>query len=477
MLWPSRIAITLVAAILATPFAHVVAEDTAVDASAPLRYRRIYAPADAIRDWPRGNIRYLPVDPSEFDRLVEAAQSTSTSAHTVPRARVETMHLKGRLVDGKEFEGQGTLHIVTDDEASTSAVPFSPCNLAMDAISWTKPDAAATLSAASDGDTMLLVSRSGSLAFDWSLRASQNAAGVAQFDLVLPRAPEHELSLDLPESMGLAASTGLVSEKASQEKHLRTWRIELGGATRTTVRVMPREALTVHGPAAFVRTATTYELSQRGIDITSQWRLDLQQDTLRQIEILMDPAVRLVSAKVGDAACEWTVREANAQERRVVIVLPEHGHGGQRTVRLSALAPLMPDEFFALPTLVPGASLAWQEGTLSLLVPATYELKHLTPELCRQSKAGQLAAPLAGRSIELQCYAPEASARVLVSRQRERPRVAIGTALIAGEIGSTARVTADFELLTGERFNLHAHLFEPWAIESVETVPSHALGD
>ena len=38
-------------------------EQPAEDNSArPLRYRRIFAPADRVQDWPRGRVRYVPVD-------------------------------------------------------------------------------------------------------------------------------------------------------------------------------------------------------------------------------------------------------------------------------------------------------------------------------------------------------------------------------------------------------------------------------
>ena len=42
--------------------------------SSPLRFRRIYAPAERVQDWPRGTARYVPVEGEEFERLLKAAQ-------------------------------------------------------------------------------------------------------------------------------------------------------------------------------------------------------------------------------------------------------------------------------------------------------------------------------------------------------------------------------------------------------------------
>ena len=38
-----------------------------------IEFRRVFAPADRIKDWPKGIERYLPIEASEFERLVQAA--------------------------------------------------------------------------------------------------------------------------------------------------------------------------------------------------------------------------------------------------------------------------------------------------------------------------------------------------------------------------------------------------------------------
>ena len=46
-------------------------------AARALRFRRVYAPADQVEDWPRGNAKYMPMEPAEFERLLKIAQSTA----------------------------------------------------------------------------------------------------------------------------------------------------------------------------------------------------------------------------------------------------------------------------------------------------------------------------------------------------------------------------------------------------------------
>jgi len=40
-----------------------------------IRFRRVYAPADRLKDWPRDQVRYVPMEKTEFERLVGAAQA------------------------------------------------------------------------------------------------------------------------------------------------------------------------------------------------------------------------------------------------------------------------------------------------------------------------------------------------------------------------------------------------------------------
>ena len=57
-------------------------------AAAPLRFRRVLTPAERIEDWPRGEFKYLPVEPAEFDRLLSAAGRASGEARQESQARI-----------------------------------------------------------------------------------------------------------------------------------------------------------------------------------------------------------------------------------------------------------------------------------------------------------------------------------------------------------------------------------------------------
>ena len=61
------------------------AQQTLPEGDVALRFRRVYAPADRLKDWPRGNTRYVPMSVTEFERLVRAAKTEADTQGVSPR--------------------------------------------------------------------------------------------------------------------------------------------------------------------------------------------------------------------------------------------------------------------------------------------------------------------------------------------------------------------------------------------------------
>ena len=53
------------------------AADTTSQADQAIIFRRVYAPADSIEEWPRGNVRNLMMERNELDRLLTTVRSSS----------------------------------------------------------------------------------------------------------------------------------------------------------------------------------------------------------------------------------------------------------------------------------------------------------------------------------------------------------------------------------------------------------------
>ena len=159
-----------------------------------MRFRRVLAPADRIQDWPRGDFKYLPVEPAEFDRLLSAAGGASTDPQQQSQARIASAAYSARLLGKATLRGEATLQVF---HAGGGPRPLSlhPCSLAFSKVHWTaaesaKPAAApAAIGMDSDGRLQAFVDRGGSLGLVWSLAGHRDADAAAAFALELPSSP------------------------------------------------------------------------------------------------------------------------------------------------------------------------------------------------------------------------------------------------------------------------------------------------
>ena len=94
---------------LSTPAAESAPAEAKGDASA-LRFRRIYLPEDRLDQWPRGDVRYLPLDATEFERMVARLQHGWASA-APPAAEIARATYSARLSGNSLVEGKATLEV------------------------------------------------------------------------------------------------------------------------------------------------------------------------------------------------------------------------------------------------------------------------------------------------------------------------------------------------------------------------------
>ncbi len=479
----------------------------AVRAESPLRYRRVYAPADRLKDWPRGNARYLPVDPAEFDRLIAAVKARRAAAELPQALALRSAQYKARLVGETLVDGEAVLDPALPAD-SRRRLTLDPWSLAVVEAFWQNPSRQpAELRTGSDGKLAVMVDgRLGPLVVTWSLRGRRGASGSIEFDVELPPCPLSRLVVELPkhlgpvverlpdvpakpaaqpldEARGPAAprfsgeSAVVVQETAVPDGDL-LWRIELGGHHRVRLRVVPIEHLDSTRLWDSVRQATVYDLSLRGIDVTAQWTLDVPQVALKRLMMELDPGLRLVAARYGEAAVRWSVVGPTGEGRTTLVALelPEPLRGPGRVLRLSALGPVELGRRWKLPEMRP-RGVFWQEGTVRLLVPAPLAIEHLAAAGARQVGAGPLPAPRTGEAVDLQCFAPAAGVEVVLARPQAPLQWDCGTSVELGGATMSAQIAAYLQVADGEQFQVTADVGRRWSVHSVESVPAEALDD
>ena len=158
---------------------------------------------------------------------------------------------------------------------------------------------------------------------------------------------------------------------------------------------------------------------------------------------------------------------------RLVLELPEVVRGASRVLRLTAMAPLRLGESTMLPR-IEAKGVAWQDGTLSVLLPDPFQLEQLVAFSCRQSKTGPLPAALSAKARIAMLRTRCDGKKILVARQAKplscRRHRSCGWVLARKP--SRRRPAVE----SGERFSRPRTCPTQWIIESVTTTPEEAAG-
>lgn len=443
-----------------------------------LRFRRVFTPSDRLKDWPRDNTRYVPMDKGEFESLVQRAGAGAGpwtgSEPPATRAARYTARLSGdSLVDG-----EAALDVAAP-VAGPAIVWLVPCGLAVSEAAWLgeKPRPAA-LSVGADGRLSVGAAQPGQLQLKWSLRGQRSVSGAVEFSVELPASPAIRLTLQLPKHLTPVVESAIVAREGAAAEGMLRWSVELGGRNRFRLRLVPNEDLDPARKPNGVRPSLTYEVSLRGMEASAEWALDIPYGPLRQVVVDLDPSLQLAAARCGGRDVPWkAVGTAEAgHATRVVLELPEPIQGMGRVLRLGAVGPSVIGNRWRLPTLRP-EGLFWQEGTTTLIVPAPLTLEQLAVTGGRQTQAAPLPAPRSGQVAEFQMFAPDASIDVVLARPDSPLTFDCGTALELSGVDMAAEVKARFRIAEGERFQIDADVSRHWIIDSVETVPAQALED
>ncbi len=433
----------------------------------PLRYRRVYVPADSVDRWPRGAVRYLPIDPDEFERLLAAAESSGENEAVGPR--ITSAEYRARFADRCLIDGAGRLTIAAPARRPTS-LSWHRSNLAVSHLRWTPDDRPAT-AGLTEGDWCVRVEGDGELLFDWTRAATAANQRATVFDLQFPPSPVGTLVLDLPDDLTPVVDRGLVSAGEWIDEGVRQWRINLGGHSQTQLELRSEAAPAEPPPVGGAVTRTDYTATARGIDIVSTWTLEDVRAIGRRLQAAVDRELTITAVRVDGMGADWVLEDAPAG-RRVAVTLPEGVDAC--VVEFVGQSPLPMGEARTLPRAWP-TSVLWRGGTIGLSVSDQWEIDELRP-----SETIQAPAPAGAADVwraEYRCLSAQAAVALAVRPVAPRLSVSGGTAVEVSGTGATARFVGDIVCVRGVAFELPIELAAAWQIDSVAAIPADYLDD
>ena len=287
-------------------------------------------PAERIKDWPTGSEKYLPIDAAEFERLAAAAPYRGAAASSLPAAAITSARYEAKLV-GNHLAGQATLDVVLAGPRRRM-LPLEPCNLALGPVTWDAEQPRRRQEPAGPGGGRRRGGRArcpiaGRRRRGGRRRRPAGRQGGSQrpvtLRLVLGRSSlsgrrrgvrrsrfprtASELWLELPKDLTPAADRGLLVASEPAGPAARRWHIELGGRRWLRLRILPAGMASHRPQLALLRESRTYDFSLRGVDVSAQWRIQVLNEPLQQVNVVLDPGLQLISARLGDVSIPWSV--------------------------------------------------------------------------------------------------------------------------------------------------------------------------
>ncbi len=138
----------------------------------------------------------------------------------------------------------------------------------------------------------------------------------------LPPSPSIQLQLQLPPGLIPAVEQGFVTKlpstgaassapttpgpsKDADRQTMQTWQIDLGGQNQVVLHLSPRDLLGEHRPLTLVRQSLVYDVAPQGLQLSAELKLDVLGEPVRQLTLLVDRPLELVTARCGDAQIPW----------------------------------------------------------------------------------------------------------------------------------------------------------------------------
>ncbi len=469
------------ALLLSTALSSVRAEEPAD--SKQLRFRRVYAPANRMSDWPTGGGKYLPLETDEFQRLLDAVRTGGAENHGSFSSRITAAEYRAELTGEQALSGRATLAIAHSGE-SPGMLTLEPISAAVHKTAWDLPGKEANaeikkplFGVDSSGKTRVLVEQSGRLIIDWSLAREHDSGEAMEYLCEFPACPVNVLRLDLPKDLTPTSDKGVISSEQSPADGRRLRRIDLGGNSRFHLRLAAAGAGNKQPPPALLSESRIYDFSPRGIELSVQWKIRAHGEPLEKIAVLLDPGLQLAAAHMGEIPATWEIEPLEGDAgSRAVLSLPEVFKDTECILRLDVLAKLNLDRPCRLPRVKP-EGLFWQEGVITLIVPDPLVIQRLRPIGCSQTAVGPLPEPRTGESLEFQNFSADATVEITLARRIPHTELVTGTAVDLGAGQIAARVAADLRSDDAGLLTLEADAADDWIIDSVETNPAEMPAD
>lgn len=459
-----------------------------VQSAAPSQrqFRRIFVPADRIDVWPREGRKYLPIDAQEFESLLKTANDGQPGDNA--SATIDSAEYAGSLNAEGVLGGRATWKITQRGSGSAFIQLPAGSPIVRNAHWKDKPSELVRMGLWSDeGEGAaafgLEVPSSGTLEFEWSARPQVQNSGF-EMPWNIP-ATSTRLTLDLADRQvprldsAATLQSDLVQEPARESRPMRRWVMVHGPSTDAVLRISnldENSPKTVEQPA--VRCDTDYQVARRGLEISTDWRIEGPFTEQREFSFTVPVGVQITSLTVNGQEVNWRVSPGITPEFTTVTV--QHPVGSSRTpiaFRLAAWQPLKLDLPWQLPVVRP-LNVFWSSGRIRFGISPEFELKRINPSDCAQTEVVQLGTKSpASEAFSYAAFSPAATLEILLGLRDPDVSVRMGSSLALSDPDITGKLVSEWNVSRSSVHRMSGQLAAGWNVEAVETVPADALAE
>jgi hypothetical protein len=422
--------------------------------------RRIYIPADRIKELTAEYPELRTMSRQDFDALERRARSSDSGAPILPQ--IESSKYQAHLEGGR---------LVGSAELTVRGRPSDRTLLRWPAGAWTISaarweDAEASIGYAGRGELGLIVPAADAAKLTFAFAAAGRHSEIGnRFELKFPLALRGELSLELPRGLVPIAPGALVSGPSDAHRpELQQWRLSWQQSGTLRLDLRPGDGAQPVPPLVAYRRDMAIDLAEEGSEIALRLLVNAAHQPVQQLQLDCSPGVRVLSAAAP-------VRDFLQLDRQVILDLAEPLLGTTQ-LTLRALAPGPAGGRWSLPRLEIRQGF-WIGGRTQIRTAAGLELFDI------QIRDGRLAATEHATdrpelTVEHDRAGSQLSARVALDRPH-----ALATVRTTLDVGPPlyAVAIADWQVVAGELNELQLRAPRGWFLETIHTSPPGLVAD
>ena len=454
-----------------------------------VQYQRIEIPEGRI-DEIGGEL--LPLDRADFQSRINELNSKHRALFGSAKPNIARARYTARFENAQLVGGSAELDI-KHPHSEPAYLSLTPFGLAAESFRWKNdPSREAIAGLMPTGGAGVLVTRSDTLTFDWSLQGAMAAEQTHLFQLSLPEATTSELSLSLPKGAVPKCQDAIISplnESVATSRAtagMASWTIELGATHETQLQIFPPLDDVAANRVVMVRPTYEYRISATGLELLASLRLDLQRQPIRQLTLEVDPRLQIATMQMNGSVLTYSRRDTAYSRRdtaysqrdtasdsagQYVVDLPELVADGVTELTVTAFAPVVLDSPWQVPRLQI-KDVLWRQGSASLDVVEPLRIGQLKWPGTALRRIEPLPAPTTGESRRFALLEPDAACELVVTRQGSRLQAQVGTTITLKESIVSAQFIAQISSSGGAAFSIPLHRDAGWIVDSIESEPA-----